>query len=605
MNNNSSNTNPWAFKLLKWFASGFAIVIGLFVLVIMLLFTVFRAPFAEWLDVNVGSAARKYTIPLEPGKLPARSAAPLWTAGDYSYMTPERTEILEAYRGTGIPKFALQGKSSTSRNLIAKLAVGHHVEEINTYIQGLTPWGPSGSSYDLGKIKRLGDYDFAEAGLTTILCLFGDRPDILYPVTAEHLVNVLLIETGGTPRPAVPGSLGMIEDTENHILMKEGTRYLRNQWLFTHGHPKAKYDNTKNGLEEWLLEFMQEIIDEGVYEFHSKPYLGYTFSGLVNLQAFPLSDELRARTRHVMDMINYQCALGSFQGRRVAPFRRQMGKAKGTTLIHDASPDFMRVWEGDGTPIAESSVALNRPKKNSKAVLAAALPYTLPKDVQDWSLVKAHEYFVTIGRGPMASPEIHSAGPNYMLSAGGVHRGYRSMIVARPTTLLLPDKAHDLKGAFHITGKGDWKTWNNTGVYKRFAVGNSSVHIPKQYTPAAELDGWKIFTPESAPGLSVVTYDAPGEKFGLIALFPNEARAPDALLNTISQSNRDIAKASTFHWPKETSNAAGSISFEVNAPKGTWVIKEVTGDEDIPDRDYDHWPHVGGEPPEIRFDERS
>ena len=90
--------NKWIFRLLKWFASGFAIVIGLSGLIFILMLTVFRAPVAEWLDVNVGSAARKHTIFLEPGKLPARSTAPLWTAGDYSYLTPERMEILEAYR---------------------------------------------------------------------------------------------------------------------------------------------------------------------------------------------------------------------------------------------------------------------------------------------------------------------------------------------------------------------------------------------------------------------------------------------------------------------------------------------------------------------------
>ena len=50
---------------------------------------------------------------------------------------------------------------------------------------------------------------------------------------------------------------------------------------------------------------------------------------------------------------------------------------------------------------------------------------------------------------------------------------------------------------------------------------------------------------------------------------------------------------------------AAPVFQNVNAPKGTWVIKDVIGDDDVPDRDYDHWPHVGGEPPVIRFDERS
>ena len=84
-----------------------------------------------------------------------------------------------------------------------------------------------------------------------------------------------------------------------------------------------------------------------------------------------------------------------------------------------------------------------------------------------WVEKKDKPYFVMIGRGPGASPEIYSGGPGYLITAGGVHRGKRSMIVARPITLMLEDEAKDLKQVLSLAGPGDEYTeWNNTGVYR-------------------------------------------------------------------------------------------------------------------------------------------
>jgi len=67
------------------------------------------------------------------------------------------------------------------------------------------------------------------------------------------LLIELLIEEGGKYRVKVPRSLGLVNDTENHYLMTEGSRYLKNRWLQLHGHFEKKFDNIQNGLEKWLL----------------------------------------------------------------------------------------------------------------------------------------------------------------------------------------------------------------------------------------------------------------------------------------------------------------------------------------------------------------
>ena len=78
------------------------------------------------------------------------------------------------------------------------------LDAANEYLIEKKPWGTVGSTW-AGHPD--GDYDFTLAGLTPILFLFGDQPDVLYPKTREHLLNVLLPLDGGDPLVTVPGSL--------------------------------------------------------------------------------------------------------------------------------------------------------------------------------------------------------------------------------------------------------------------------------------------------------------------------------------------------------------------------------------------------------------
>lgn len=154
-----------------------------------------------------------------------------------------------------------------------------------------------------------------------ILYLFGDEPETLFPRTREHLLSTLLIEEGEEPRVSVPRTFGLVRDTENHLLMTEGSRYLKNRWLALHGYTEPEYDNMKNGLEEWLLSFLGELSEAGLYEFNSMPYLGYTMTALMNLEAFG-SEAVRSAARKVLDRANWEYAIGSLSLRRGDLLRR-------------------------------------------------------------------------------------------------------------------------------------------------------------------------------------------------------------------------------------------------------------------------------------------
>ncbi|MCE2682215.1 MAG: hypothetical protein LW704_04525, partial [Cryomorphaceae bacterium] len=157
------------------------------------------------------------------------------------------------------------GKTTAPRILLARLYAQKDIPETNKAIQSLVPRGVTGSQWLL---NPQGDYDFTLTTLTTILFLFGDNTDLLYPETKDHLVNVLLTESGGTFRKHVPHSLGLFMDTENHILMTEGSRYLKNQWLALHGNSSAQYNNVQNGMELRLHNFLNGLTTMGLYEFN-------------------------------------------------------------------------------------------------------------------------------------------------------------------------------------------------------------------------------------------------------------------------------------------------------------------------------------------------
>ena len=139
---------------------------------------------------------------------------------------------------------------------------------------------------------------------------------------------------------------------------------------------------------------------------------------------------------------------------------------------------------------------------------------------------------------------------------------------------MLDDGAIDLKDCLYINGKGKWQKWNNTGVYHRFAVGRSAVHVPSQYQAVDSLENWKLFQPNEQ--VTVVTYSE--EDFGLIYL-PTE----NVTLKQLAEQNPEPAKG-VFQ------NGSTKIAFDTKAPKGKWVIKEVNGKP--VDRRTDDWKRV-------------
>jgi hypothetical protein len=469
-------------------------------------------------------------------------------------------------------KWIRQGKGHAPQTILAKLHMGQDIETVNKYLQKERPWSVSGSTWKGNE----GDYDFSETLLTEILYLFGDKPDRLYPETVAHLLDTLLVEDGGAPKLKVPKTLGMVFDTENHLLMTESSRYLKNQWLRTHGRGDAQYDNAANGLQDWMVAHLNGLRVHGFHEFNSHPYQFYTCQALANIEAFAEPPEVAGLARVLLDGVARHTAAASLGYRQCTPFCRRWEFAGETRLDLMPFNDLVNTWR------RTAGEAEDQVRGGSPALYAAVLPYRPPLDVLMDFQRKDKEYFVRFGHGVDASPEIYSAGPGWLLSAGGVHPPAYSEIIPRATTLLLDDDAANMNECFRILGNGARMHWNNTGVYRRFACGPGPVQVPKRYAPAASERGWAIYAPERPAGLRIAVYS--GDAFGLIALFPDSTGDPAALLKTLRDRNPDPARIEqSFVWPDGT-----TLAYDVVAPAGAWVMTSAKGAG--LDRNYDHWP---------------
>ncbi|MEP4077187.1 hypothetical protein [Haloferula sp.] len=506
---------------------------------------------------------------------PGKQAIPSQRGLEWEDASGYEQEVLSFWSQRELGDWEGKGKVDEPRIILARLQSGTRIAETNDYLRTLTPWGEIGSTW---LMNRKGDYDFSLTVLTSILWLYGDDGTRLEAATRDHLLQVLLTEDGGKMRPKVPRTLGVVDETENHLLMTEGSRYLKNRWLHEHGDTDGRYDNKSNGMEEALLAMLSELRGAGLHEFNSQPYIGYTIAALLNLEAFS-SDTVRESARALLDQLNWKYALGSYKLRHYPPFRRRYEYASHPSLTFGYQTAYMKAWLSFGSGEIPSS-KMNKAAA-THALMGVCLPYRLPDEVVHRAFEKEEGYLARLGHGKGASPEVYSAGPGFLLSAGGVNRGKASQIVARPITLLLDDGATDLSEVFHLAGPGgDFKEWNNTGVHRRFACAAGPVRVPSNAKKLQSIDQWTIY--QGAPGILVVVYSA--DDLGILTVL--ECEDSEGLLDQIAQLNSDPAQLRhSFQFPN-----GSRLGYDLNAPKDAWVMTSEDGE--TLGRKFDDWPLI-------------
>lgn len=468
-------------------------------------------------------------------------------------------------------------KMNLPRAILAQLLANENIPELNKQILNLKPWGTSGSKWWL---NSNGGYDFSATTFTTILYLYDSKPQILYPETKKHLIEVLLVDEGKGFSDAVPGTLGRIKDSENHILMAQGSKYLKNRYRMLHGNSDAQFNNELNGMESGILAQLTELSEIGLFEFNSVPYLGYTLAALLNLEAFA-SSKVQSAARGVLDYLSFSYALGSYNFRYYPPFRRRYDRAKNSSLSKDYQTVFMKTWLSFHPSISDNDPIISG---ETHALIAACMPYRPSDEVVSLIFSKHPGYFVKLGHGSGGSPEIYSAGPGYLLSAGGLNRGKRSNLIARPICLFLNDEANELAEVIHLNGNGkNFMKWKNTGVYKDYACTSGTVHIPEKFKPSAANKMWTVYTVSDT--LTVAVHSSEG--LGIVSVFHNRKAAE--LADELLKNNPDLQILKRhFRFP-----GGSEIEYDLNAPEDQWVMISVDGKP--LDRYFDKWPLISGD----------
>lgn len=473
-----------------------------------------------------------------------------------------------------MPEWSIKAKVSTARIMIAKLLQGKDVEEINRYIQSKEPWGKSGTHWAM---NPKGDYDFTETTLCHLLWFFNDKPELLYPETKLHLVNVLLTHSGGKPHTRTPGSLNIMRETENHIFMSETTRYLKNQWLHENGDTSAYYDNKRNGLEKWLSNHLEEKFRSGFYEFNAQPYSGYTLGPLLTLFSFANSEEIKKQCDKLLMRMIIEYSYSSLNLRRYPPFRRRLERAKEKSFNEDPLTGMIKLWLSLNP---ENNIEVGKSLRHF-AFMALISNYRLNDELTDMLLNKK-KCFLAISHGLKSTPEIYCGDKNYLLSSGGVQPGKITQIVTHPTVLFLDDNVYTIDSCFYLPGKGKMRNWNNTGVYKNFACGQQPVHIPAQYQPIHTSENWQLFQPYNT-NFYLAVYNR--KNLGLLFAIPNAEKSPREILNELKSENPE----SEIH-KKVITPENDTITFNIEAPKNKWVIESVNSKS--LDRKFNHWKKI-------------
>lgn len=441
------------------------------------------------------------------------------------------------------------------RVALANFLLEQDIEIVNQQIQSIEAWGTTGTS---SQFNKKGDYDFSQFIFVHLVWYFKDRPDILFPETAAHIMKYLVIDNGSKAKTKAPNTLGLIRETENHILMKEASRYLKNQWLFEQTQ-EEQYNNTTNGMSNFLLKHLGGIKKTGFFEFNANPYISYTFEALNVLNNHARDEEIRVLCKKIMDAENWQYALGSYQLRKYGPFRRRMSRESVTSLFGDRHGVLIRVElaKANREELSEKSL----PCCNDKSLIPATSDYILPSKIKTYIEEKPTAYYAKIGHGLKSSPEIYQGAPTYLLSAGGLRFGKRSQIVPRPSSLFLNDNAENINDCFHIKGKGNLNKWNNTGLYHNFMVGENEVNIPNTYQAIKNIGNWQIFQPYVNEEMYVCVWSQ--KDLGIILIEgPNYQE-----VLALNQTEKELQKI--FYFKKNE-----FVKYKLSSKK-KWVIKET------------------------------
>jgi hypothetical protein len=244
---------------------------------------------------------------------------------------------------------------------------------------------------------------------------------------------------------------GGIEETENHLLMQNSSKYLMNKILradlqaLGDDDGVEDYEEFNEDIHEWFMERLQRIAREDFAEYNARPYGGLSITAILNVHdfacEFDCSDadrRLQTAAAAVLDLTAAKMAVGSNQSRRVIPFRRlahtntnhTIGKLKDDgsrypiQFLSDLSSDAdhmigaMQFWSGQAF---HGPAGLAARDAVMDMIWHATSTYRPDHRILDIAIDKSTPYTQNFRH---AGWEKYSSGPGWLLTAGGTSTGY-------------------------------------------------------------------------------------------------------------------------------------------------------------------------------------
>eukprot|EP00730_Choanoeca_flexa_P000964 TRINITY_DN10417_c0_g1_i1.p1 TRINITY_DN10417_c0_g1~~TRINITY_DN10417_c0_g1_i1.p1 ORF type:complete len:679 (+),score=105.13 TRINITY_DN10417_c0_g1_i1:106-2142(+) len=468
------------------------------------------------------------------------------------------------------------------------------IKQVEGYLRIQTsPWAGMGSTHPL----HTGDYDFCSIVLAYLIVRHGPYGSgRLSRECCDHVAQHLLAFSTPPAQPQyrIPCMPASTIDTENHILMRNGTHLLHHIYqAASRGQTDA---NVPRALCAALEHHLIEVRDRGCWEYNSRPYTAYYFLALLALEE-TATPRIAQLCRQVMDMLTYAFALGSCKLRRNDPFRRRKARASNVNLYDHPLGSMMAIWlQRHGIEDDELQRLCHQSRlEPGYAAYACVFRYLPPLATcrLAWAYEEGlHGYYARLGHGGRSCPETYTRTQEWMLSAGGT--AVEGHIGVRPIALMWhKGSAFDRTQLLCIQGKGSWPSWNMTGVVFNVAIARGHVFVPLDaYSEIGQAGAWKGYAYDACPQSLVLIRDDPSACVVIVyECIPSNGQRDDRerMLEDVNALNPQLSSRGRLQLPACDCHQwrdVRAIGYDVTQ-KNQWTITSVN---DTPlERKFTSW----------------
>jgi hypothetical protein len=515
--------------------------------------------------------------------------------------------VIESFTGYPMPAFPPANWSNPMPTAVARLRLGQDIEAINRAMldPSFKAFALPGTDFrNAGPIcRRDGDYDFGLATLINAVMPVWNDPTRLWPETKAKLIKEVLTIKGNEHSLRIKlGACGWFDETENHVLMTEGSRYLTNQLLYAEGKKAGKdlpeYDNERNGFNAWMLNHLRGFLINDFSEYNSKPYQAYSIFAIENLYNHATEPRIKMAAELVLDYLSARYSIQSNMLRRYPPIHRLVKyRAVDDMIEYDAESLRHAVLVGNTQRFAEMDNPFV-PKGDWHIMLFAALGgYRVPDLIADMIVSRDHvPYYQRIRHG---SAEVYSGSKSFLISAGGLFLDGKDMGTgladgwAMPTMVIPTAGGHLRSQMVQFKGSQVGSKRFNVCVAPGFACGINPL-IPSYIPPQCIVEhnnNW-TFLNFGAPGcplpytFHVAMYSAycdswecdhTGDSYGFMEVQESDAQSFDKFKAGVLARNGTHKYHSMLENTYVTSKGDEIRFVPTQVERNTWSIKAING----------------------------